>query len=65
MTTRTCTYFKFINIGEEEEDKAEGYDPFTYCTGYVERVVLGEVNNFHVLNTLRKWMESLLMPPVG
>lgn len=41
MTLRTLTYFKFINIGVEEEDEAEGHDPFTHCTGHVEGVVLG------------------------
>lgn len=50
MTLRTFTYFKFINIGEKEEDEAEGHDPFTYCTGNVEGVVLGEVNNCSISN---------------
>lgn len=49
MTMRTFTYFKFIHIGEEEEDEAEGHDPFTYCTGNVEGVHLGEVNHLAVL----------------
>lgn len=65
MTLRTCTYFKFIDIGEEEEDEAEGHDPFTYCTGKVEGVVLGEVQNFAPFNTWKNWMKSLPMPPVG
>lgn len=50
MSLRISTYFKFINVGEEEEDEAEGHDPFTYCAGQVEGVVLGEVNNLAVLN---------------
>ena len=43
MTLRTFTYFKFINIGEEEEDETEGQDPFTYFTGNVEGVILGRL----------------------
>lgn len=41
MTLRTFTYFEFFNVGEEEEDEAEGHDPLTYCTSDVEGVVLG------------------------
>lgn len=41
MTLRTFAYFEFVDIGVEEEDEAEGHDPFTDCAGDVEGVVLG------------------------
>lgn len=41
VTLRTFAYFEFVDIGVEEEDEAEGHDPFTDGTGDVEGVVLG------------------------
>lgn len=41
MTLTTFAYFEFVDIGEEEEDEAEGHDPFTCCTGDVKWVILG------------------------
>lgn len=32
---RTFAYFELIDIGVEEEDEAEGHDPFTGCAGDV------------------------------
>lgn len=40
LTMRTLTYFEIVNVGEEEEDEAEGHDPLAHCAGDVEGVVL-------------------------
>lgn len=34
------THFEIVNVREEEADKAEGNDPLTDGTSYVEAIVL-------------------------
>lgn len=49
MTLRAFAYFEFVDVGVEEEDEAEGHDPFTDCAGDVEGVVLGEGDTDQVI----------------
>lgn len=41
MTERWLkTHFKVVDVGEEEEDEAEGHDPLTHSTHQMEHIVL-------------------------